>query len=148
MSRLSLSFLAILIAPSSVVMGWSIVTPLQKAAAVATISAAIAGAPMVADAHDFTGSYADVKHPNCKREVVVEGNVATLKGTDGTPGCPADGSGRAWNLPGKIDGDSIFVDFSPKGGPKDLKGLWEPSPEPGIRWPDNNLWRLKDVSKE
>ena len=46
--------------------------------------------------------------------------MALVSGTDGTPGC-VGGEGRPWNLKGSVDGDSIFVDFSPKGGPKDLK---------------------------
>jgi hypothetical protein len=120
---------------------------LQKAAAIVTISAAIATAPMAANADlgvDFTGSYADPKHPNCLREVrIVSGNKADVSGTDGTPGCPTDGSGKKWDLVGKIEGDSILVDFTPKGGPKDLKGVWEPAPVPGIRWPDGNLWNVK-----
>lgn len=47
---------------------------------------------------------------------------------------------------GEVDGNSIKVDFTPKGGPANLKGVWESSPVPGIRWPDNNLWSLKDMS--
>jgi hypothetical protein len=122
-------------------------TALQKAAAIVTISAAIVAAPMTANAVgsvDFTGSYADPNHPNCLREVrVVGGNQADVSGTDGTPGCPADGSGNKWDLMGKVEGDSILVDFTPKGGPKDLKGVWEAAPVPGIRWPDGNLWNVK-----
>jgi hypothetical protein len=118
---------------------------LQKAATMATISAVIATAPMTTTATDFTGSYADPNHPNCLRDVqvIVGTNTADVSGTDGNPGCPADGSGDAWDLSGKIDGDSLLVDFTPKGGPKDLKGVWEAAPVPGIRWPDGNIWYLK-----
>lgn len=118
----------------------------KKAAAVATLSAALVLNTAVA--HDFTGSYADPNHTNCLREVqMVSGNMATLSGTDGDPGCPADGSGEKWSLIGKVDEDSIFVDFSPKGGPKDLKGVWEPEPVPGIRWPDGNLWSTIEATQ-
>jgi hypothetical protein len=117
---------------------------LQKAAAVATLSAALASAALPASAVDFSGSYADPFHPNCLREVqVVSPNKADVTGTDGTPGCPPDGSGRKWALTGLIDDDSILIDFTPKGGPKDLKGVWEPSPVAGIRFPDGNLWSKK-----
>ena len=120
----------------------------RKAAAVATISAAIASSPLAVSAVDFSGSYADPFHPNCRREVqVVSPSLADVTGTDGTPGCPPDGSGRAWSLTGKIDGDSILIDFTPKGGPKDLKGVWEPSPVPGIRFPDGNLWSKKTTDQ-
>jgi hypothetical protein len=63
-----------------------------------------------------------------------------LKGTDGNPGCPVDGSGKQWQLTGTVDGNNIFVDFSPKGGPKDLKGEWDVN---GIKWPDGNKWEKK-----
>jgi len=117
---------------------------LERVAAVATISAVISGAPMAGNAVDFSGSYGDPNHPNCLREVqVVSPSLADVTGTDGTPGCPPDGSGRKWSLTGKIEGDSILIDFSPKGGPKNLKGVWEPSPVPGIRFPDGNLWSKK-----
>ena len=87
---------------------------------------------------------ADPNHPNCLRIVSVDGTRASLKGTDGNPGCPADGSGNSWTLTGKVDGDSIFVDFSPKGGPKDLKGVFDGD---GIKWPDGKflLWRMFHV---
>mmetsp|Transcript_95968 Transcript_95968/g.143703 ORF Transcript_95968/g.143703 Transcript_95968/m.143703 type:complete len:160 (-) Transcript_95968:12-491(-) len=92
---------------------------------------------------DFSGSYADPNHPNCLREIKVEDLVADINGTDGNPGCPLDGSGDPWELTGTVVGDSILVDFSPKGGPKDLKGVYEAAPVPGIRWPDGNLWSRK-----
>jgi hypothetical protein len=116
----------------------------QKATAVATISAAIMSAPLAVNAVDFSGSYADPFHPNCLREVqVVSPSLADVTGTDGTPGCPPDGSGRKWSLTGKIVDDSILIDFTPKGGPKNLKGVWESSPVAGIRFPDGNLWSKK-----
>ena len=134
---------------------WTIMMPpphgvhLQKAAAVATLSVALlAGAVVPATASaatvDFSGSYADPFHPNCQRHVeVVSQTRAAVTGTDGTPGCPPDGSGRPWALTGILEGDSILIDFTPKGGPKDLKGVWEPSPVAGIRFPDGNLWSKK-----
>ena len=87
----------------------------------------------------------DPNHPNCLREITSLGTTATLAGTDGNPGCPVDGSGRKWELTGKIDNKDIYVDFSPKGGPKDLKGVFDGS---GIKWPDGNKWSLKAQSTE
>lgn len=125
---------------------WTMPKPfLRKAASVATATTIIAGTVFGANAAaDFNGSYSDPFHPNCLRVVSVSkdpsSSSATLTGTDGNPGCPADGSGKEWTLTGKVDGDNILVDFSPKGGPKDLKGLWDGD---GIRWPDGNKWSLK-----
>jgi hypothetical protein len=41
---------------------------------------------------------------------------------------------------GLIDEDKkhILIDFSPKGGPKNLEGLWTGS---GILFPDGNIWK-------
>jgi hypothetical protein len=108
------------------------------------VSAVLLTAPLAAQAIDFTGGYADPNHPNCLRQVEVIGTKASVSGTDGNPGCPADGSGNKWKLVGSVKEDKIFVDFSPKGGPKDLEGKWEGAPVPGIRWPDGNLWSAMD----
>jgi hypothetical protein len=117
----------------------------QKAASVASVTAAIAMSPLVANANaDFNGSFNDPNHTNCQRVISAKGAVASMKGTDGIPGpgCPVDGSGKAWTLTGKISGDNILVDFSPKGGPPDLKGTWDATEPAGIRWPDGNKWTL------
>lgn len=119
---------------------------IQKAASVASVSAAIAMAPLAANAADFNGAFSDPFHPNCQRIISSDGAVAKLKGTDGTPGCPADGSGRAWQLTGQVSGENILVDFRPKGGPANLKGVWDTTVPgaAGIRWPDGNKWTLKN----
>mmetsp|Transcript_15805 Transcript_15805/g.22286 ORF Transcript_15805/g.22286 Transcript_15805/m.22286 type:complete len:154 (+) Transcript_15805:144-605(+) len=109
--------------------------------AAATIAATCAFGPQVANAIDFTGAYSDPKHPNCARLVAIEGTTALVSGADGNPGCPT-GEGRPWKLVGKVSGDEIFIDFSPKGGPKDLTGVWEGGKNPGIRFPDGNKWVL------
>jgi hypothetical protein len=117
---------------------------IQKVASMASISAALTMAPFAANAVDFTGAFADPFHPNCQRVISVDGSTASLKGTDGNPGCPIDGSGKNWTLTGKVDGDTILVDFRPKGGPPDLKGVWDTTSPAGIRWPDGNKWTLKN----
>mmetsp|Transcript_7605 Transcript_7605/g.9377 ORF Transcript_7605/g.9377 Transcript_7605/m.9377 type:complete len:160 (+) Transcript_7605:69-548(+) len=120
-----------------------IVEQISKTIASVGLAVAIAaGGPAIASAGtDFTGSYSDPKHPGCARLVFVDGNTALVSGIDGSPGCES-GEGRPWKLTGSISGDNIFVDFSPKGGPKDLKGIWEAKGNAGIRWPDGNKWTL------
>jgi len=100
--------------------------------------------------YPIPGDYSDPNHPNCKRNIAIQAvdgtfttaslEVIKVSGTDGSPGCPPDGSGDAWTLQGTIDLDTstIVVDFSPKGGPKNLKGRRD---EVGILWEDNNLWK-------
>ena len=53
----------------------------------------------------------------------------------------ADEDGKKWRLFGKSvsNGNEIVVDFSPKGGPTDLKGTWVAA-ENGIKFPDGNVW--------
>ena len=95
---------------------------------------------------NFEGSYDDPNHPNCLRVIkMLNSTNVAVSGTDGNPGCPPDGSGEEWSLLGKVDDDTILVDFTPKGGPKDLKGVWESTPVPGIRWPDKNIWTKKQT---
>ena len=100
------------------------------------------------DAVDFSGSYSDPNHSNCLRTVQVVGTRADVSGTDGSPGCPPDGTGEAWDLVGEVHGETIQVDFSPKGGPANLTGKYETSPSPGIRWPDGNLWSKKNAMED
>jgi len=119
------------------------VTTIASAGVAATIVLGTAiGNPNIASATDFTGSFSDPKHPSCTRLVAVEGTDALVSGTDGTPRCEG-GEGKPWKLIGNVDGDKIFVDFSPNGGPKDLKGVWVEGKSPGIRWPDGNKWTLE-----
>ena len=94
--------------------------------------------------------YSDPNHVNCLREILHIGHRVYVHGTDGDPNCPPDGSGDRWELSGKVKDKHVYVDFSPKGGPKDLDGVWEKSPVPGIRWEDGNLWAFmsKDVDFE
>mmetsp|Transcript_24076 Transcript_24076/g.45755 ORF Transcript_24076/g.45755 Transcript_24076/m.45755 type:complete len:174 (+) Transcript_24076:85-606(+) len=92
----------------------------------------------------IAGYYSDPNHPHCKRIIEVAGNIASLTGTDGNPGCPPDGSGEAWTLVGKVNGNTIEVDFSPKGGPPDLKGVYAATDPAGINWPDGNKWTKID----
>ena len=92
----------------------------------------------------MAGKYADRKHPGCYREIFDDGNV---RGEDGDPGCGefsrAGGAARPWSLSGTIDVNdgSIFIDFSPKGGPKNLLGLYvNDAGSEGVSFPDGNTW--------
>jgi hypothetical protein len=118
---------------------------ISKAASVATASAIIGGSVLVSNAGvDLAGSYTDPQHPNCRNEITINKRtkVATLTGTTGNPGCPPNGSGEKWKLTGKADvkGETILVDFTPRGGPKDVTLAWEGN---GIRWPNGNYWTKK-----
>jgi len=91
--------------------------------------------------------YSDPNHPHCKRSIEVQGgtDAIVVSGTDGDPasgyaGCPPDGSGVAWQVNGSLHQDAIVVDFSPKGGPKDLTGQIV---EGDIVWEDRNIWTAK-----
>jgi len=100
-----------------------------------------AGAANAAPAKSaLAGKYADKKHPGCYREIFADG---TVKGEDGDPGCGARTVTRAWTLAGVIDvnDDSIFIDFSPKGGPANFLGV---RVDEGVKFPDGNVWRKLD----
>lgn len=91
----------------------------------------------------FDGNYSDPNHPGCPRAVCWETRL--VMGTDGDPGCEAPGANLTqWAVPivdASTDG-TITVDFSSKGGPKDLKGDFEGFKTVwGIRWEDGNFWQ-------
>lgn len=70
------------------------------------------------------GRYSDPNHPNCLRDISVKvenlENIVTIRGSD------QEGSKVIWTLKAveKTPGE-ILVDFSPKGGPKDLLGVYD-----------------------
>ena len=100
-----------------------------------------AGAANAAPAKSaLAGKYADKKHPGCYREIFADG---TVKGEDGDPGCGARTVTRPWTLAGVIDvnDESIFIDFSPKGGPANFLGV---RVDKGVRFPDGNVWKKLD----
>lgn len=82
----------------------------------------------------FVGSYNDPNHPGCLRKITAKGKEITIVGSDNI-----DGSNQ-WIIKAKEEyPGTIFVDFSPKGGPADLLGVFDEK-DNGIRWPDKNLW--------
>jgi hypothetical protein len=63
------------------------------------------------------GKYSDPNHPGCKRLISFENNEVVISGSD-----ELDGS-KPFRLIARTQPDgSLIIDFSPKGGPKDLKG--------------------------
>lgn len=90
----------------------------------------------------WSGKYDDPNHPGCKREVTVSGVDMTISGTDGEPGpgCTSKDKVSPWKIGGKLiaeDSDELVIDFSPKGGPKDVPAKWVRN---GIKFPDGNKW--------
>jgi hypothetical protein len=127
---------------------------------IATFSAGVLALPQLAAAEKartglsskFTGEYSDPMHPGCKRSIKVTGNAmdsagrksrkpaAVIKGTDNEDGGACEnGEGESWRLMATLSEDqsTIKVDFSPKGGPKDVVGKWSDN---GIVFPDGNKW--------
>jgi hypothetical protein len=107
----------------------------------------------------FTGEYDDPMHPECLRSVKVVGAKqgpdgrrerrpsAYIKGVDnaeGTKACSGTPDlSSVWNLEGKVseDGETIVIDFSPKGGPNRVVGTYDDlGSAPGIVFPDGNKW--------
>mmetsp|Transcript_1867 Transcript_1867/g.4735 ORF Transcript_1867/g.4735 Transcript_1867/m.4735 type:complete len:156 (-) Transcript_1867:57-524(-) len=112
-------------------LSWSVATPLLASS-------------LPADAAPWAGKYTDPKHPGCKREIAVNGKTLAITGTDGKPGCGAGVEEKAWALSARLEeesGDSVLIDFSPKGGPKNLLGTWDTN---GIKFPDGNKWTKID----
>ncbi len=147
-SSLSIALLSM----SSIVEGWSLPYPggsgKELFSASVIVGAAIFLAPLSTPAMDVVGAYSDPNHPNCQRLITAkDGSTSefTLTGTDGNPGCSPDGIGdKKFQLVGRIDNESnVYVDFSPKGGPKDLKGIFDDKNR-AIQWPDGNVWTMKN----
>ena len=91
------------------------------------------------------GRYSDPFHPGCRRTVSVDAGRVT--GADGAgPGgaCRPGEPVKEWSLPAAFakDGLSMKVDFSPKGGPKDLTGRW--NGKDAIIFSDGNSWTKID----
>jgi hypothetical protein len=117
---------------------------LKNAAAVASIAAAIASAPLIAIAESpIDGSYLDPKRPSCERVIQKTGKGGLLlRGFDGTPGCAPDGTGpKTWTTSGRISGNKLVVDFSQiSKGPSARKGVFLGVERPRIEWEDGNTW--------
>ena len=100
------------------------------------------------------GYYSDPNHPHCPRIIQVAASLLAVSGTDGPDGgaCLADGTGGVpWAVPGRVrmtpDTPKVrlWVDFSSKGGPPNLVGVFYNNATGGggggtIQWEDGNTW--------
>lgn len=77
-----------------------------------------------------TTHYSDPKHPEGTRRVTIKGNKAVIQGTDSKAGKP-------WEVEAVVNDTKITVDFTPKGGPKDILGRLVKG---AIVWEDGNKW--------
>jgi len=99
-------------------------------------------APALAANPAWEGKYADPRHVGCEREIKANGLSLTISGTEGTPGpgCGAGDTETSWAIPASIksqESPDIVIDFSQKGGPKDLPAKWDGD---GIKFADGNKW--------
>ena len=98
--------------------------------------------------NEHIGSYEDKNHMIGKhgapRAVVINGNEGKIIGKDEEGADP-------WEVKLTIEkhsagaghtGDELIVDFSPKGGPKDMKATVTAN---GISFPDGNVWVKTDI---
>mmetsp|Transcript_17584 Transcript_17584/g.39685 ORF Transcript_17584/g.39685 Transcript_17584/m.39685 type:complete len:164 (-) Transcript_17584:94-585(-) len=79
---------------------------------------------------NFSGRYADPQHPGCPRKVGKSGKFVTIEG--------ADEDGKKWTVKGQTNGRDLLLDFSAKGGPKDVLARADSI---GITFPDGNVWK-------
>lgn len=77
-----------------------------------------------------SGTWSDPAHPGCERKIVAQGSGLIITG--------ADEDKKAWKVKGKVEGTTILVDFSPKGGPADVEAKFVLGK--GIVFPDGNVW--------
>ena len=77
----------------------------------------------------FGGSYSDPLHPGCPRKVVLQGGGALITG--------ADEDKKKYTLKADVSGKALYIDFSPKGGPKRVRAEWTGV---GLAFEDGNLW--------
>mmetsp|Transcript_35360 Transcript_35360/g.84076 ORF Transcript_35360/g.84076 Transcript_35360/m.84076 type:complete len:194 (-) Transcript_35360:62-643(-) len=87
------------------------------------------------------------RFPNLQPEVrFPQTEQVVIRGTDGPGGSCANGDAavKPWSLTGYVnDSGNLFMDFTPKGGPKDLVATYDG----GIKWPDGNTWTRKVEAK-
>ena len=75
-------------------------------------------------------SYADPDHPNGTRQVMAHNGRVTIKGRD-------EKNGSLWVANGDIQGNTITLDFSSKGGPASITATYN---NEGITFADGNTW--------
>ena len=79
--------------------------------------------------------YYDPLHDDSKRYVTIKDNIMYIRGKD-TP------NGKTWKVKGKIENNKVNLDFSSKGGPKNITGTIRDNK---ILFSDGNFWKhVKD----
>ena len=118
--------------------GYSLFSLSRRSFMASTCSAPILVLSNVSPAHaadsrsEIEGRYSDPNHPKGYRQVTLTANTLTIDGSDSSK------DAQSWSLKGSTsDGVDLVIDFSPKGGPKDLKGKFVGD---GIVFPDGNKW--------
>jgi len=94
------------------------------------------------EASPFVGRFTDPNHPGGTRDIALSDTKVGMFQLATVVGGGGRGEPASYELPAMVFGDKITVDFSPKGGPKDLTGVWVDGA--GIRWPDGNTWPKVD----
>ena len=98
--------------------------------------------PLAIAEEAMQGHYADPNHPGCQRsfQILNETNGEMFGNDDCTF------STKPWGpLPVTIsDTYQLTCDFSSKGGPADLKGVFTLSTPSYITWEDGNIWTQLD----
>lgn len=91
---------------------------------------------------DFSGSFSDPNHPGCVRNIFIfDLDTVWIEGNDGNPGCSKDTIVTQFTVTAKISGNEIIADFSNKGGPANLKGVYTVEYLfATITWEDGNKW--------
>ena len=106
----------------------------------------------------FVAAYIDPNHPDCARAIMPYDSTTSSIDfptdfyTSGADNINGEGYSchnvmpptlDSWGpLPTSVNGTSIIVDFSSKGGPSNLTGQWKEysSEKMGILWEDVNFW--------
>merc|ERR1712008_549432 len=122
-----------------------------------------AAAIRTGEGSSFTGDYDDPQHPGCLRQVKVVGapmkmdgkrssypilEITGWDGVEGSTSCTQRPPSREalWQIKGTLRSNTeASIDFSPKGGPGDLKAEFS---DGGIVFPDGNKWTKVMAKKD
>eukprot|EP00930_Biecheleria_cincta_P006449 TRINITY_DN107454_c0_g1_i1.p1 TRINITY_DN107454_c0_g1~~TRINITY_DN107454_c0_g1_i1.p1 ORF type:complete len:231 (+),score=19.13 TRINITY_DN107454_c0_g1_i1:1-693(+) len=107
----------------------------------------------------WEGRWNDAEHKGCKREITVTSEGLLVDGKDGEPNCLTGPVTAVWKLPAtwKEGSDTLVIDFSPRGGSKDVPAKFIPggvtfaggvipTPDPqggmygALLFPDGSKW--------
>ena len=81
----------------------------------------------------FAGTYSDPAFPGLPRKLQLAGTNVIINGKD-------EKDGKEWKVKGKPYGRALVLDFSSKGGEKDVIARWTGL---GLSFPDGSVWTKK-----